>query len=46
MQGVTYMSQNAIYHLLSDTYTDQDRAAFLEDVELWEKFGGKVKNNE
>lgn len=41
-QGALYMSRKAGIHLLSDTYTDQDRAAFMEDVKLWEKFGGKI----
>ena len=41
-QGAIYMYRRAGIHLLSDTYTDQDRAAFMEDVKLWEKFGGKV----
>ena len=41
-QGVMHMSREAINHILSDTYTDKQRAAFMNDVKLWESFGGKI----
>lgn len=36
------MSEKAARHLLSGHYTDKQRAAFLNDVKLWESFGGKI----
>lgn len=37
-----FMSEQAANHLLSDTYTDKQRAAFMNGVKLWESFGGKI----
>jgi len=36
-QGITYMSQKAAQHILSDTYTDEDRMAFMGIVGVEDK---------
>lgn len=41
-----FMSEQAANHLLSDTYTDKQRAAFMNGVKLWESFGGKIGDEE
>lgn len=41
-KDVTYLSLRAVEHLLSEKYTDFQRACFMEDVELFEKYKKQI----